>query len=90
MPEPGETDVLAILRDLFTSKTTLARRLALLKLTTQLARVLGGFGASWHETCSCSAEAPHGGLCSHGSRETCGVQVDEPGGSLYATSPLSH
>jgi hypothetical protein len=89
MPEPDETDVLAILRDLFTSKTTLARRLALLKRTTQLARVLGGCEASLHETRSCSADAPHGGLFSHGSREASGVQVDESGSTLYATPSLS-
>src|SRR5690348_14895592 len=54
MPEPRETEVLAILLDLFTSKTTLVQRLALLKLTTKLTRMLGGCGASLHETRSCS------------------------------------
>jgi hypothetical protein len=89
MPEPGETDVLAILHDLFTCKTTLAQRLALLKLTTKLARMLSSGGVSLHETRSCSADAPHGGLFSHGSRETSGVHVDEPGGTLYATPTVS-
>ena len=85
MPEPGEMNGLAIRRDFLTSKSMLA----LLEPKIRLARMLAGCGASLHETRSCSADAPHGGLFSHGSRETSGAQVDEPGGTLYATPPVS-
>ena len=88
MPEPDETDVLAILHDLFTSKTTLARWLALLEPPTKLARMLADGGASLYETRLRSIGMPHGGLCSHCSRETSGAQLDEPGGTLYATPSL--
>jgi hypothetical protein len=89
MTEPLETDMLATLRDIFLSKSTLARQLALLEPTTKLARMLGGCGASCIETRSCSSDVPHGGSSAHCSRQTSGAQADEPGGFLYATSPLS-
>ena len=89
MPEPGETDVLAILRDIFLSKSTLARQLALLESTIKLVRVFAGWRASLHETRLRSFSQPYRGLCSHCSKQTAGAQVDEPGGTFYATSPLS-
>ena len=89
MPEPRETNVLAILRDVFISKTTLARRLALLEPTIKLALRLARIRASLHETRLRSFSQPYRGLCSHGSRQTSGAQVDEPGGPLYATPSLS-
>jgi hypothetical protein len=89
MTKPPGTKVLTLLRDLFTSKTTLAWRLALLEPTTQLARMLAGYGTSWHEICSRSTGMPHGGLCSHCSREASRAQADEPGGTLHATPTVS-
>src|SRR5258706_10671765 len=62
MTEPCETDMLSTLRDIFLSKSTLARRLALLEPTTKLARMLSGGGASCIETRSCSLDVPHGGF----------------------------
>jgi hypothetical protein len=82
MTEPCETDVR---RNLFTSKRTSA----LLEPTTQLARMLTGRRASLLKTRLRSFSQPELGLCSHGSRQTSGEPVDEPGGSLYATPPLS-
>jgi hypothetical protein len=60
-----------------------------LEPTTKLAQMLGGCRASLHEILLRNSDMPYGGLFSHGSRETSGVQVDEPGGTLYATPTVS-
>jgi hypothetical protein len=85
MPERCETDVPAILRPLLTCKRTFA----LLEPSAQLALQPASTRASWHETRLRSFSPPYWGLCSHWSRQTSGAQVDEPGGSLYATPTLS-
>jgi hypothetical protein len=62
----------------------------MLEPTTKLARMLGGCGASLYETRLSSCDLPHGGLLCHCSRQTSRAQeTHEPGGSLYATSPVS-
>jgi hypothetical protein len=86
MPESPETDVLAIFRHLLMRKRTLA---LLEPTTTQLVRMLAGFGPNWHETHAHSFDQPYREVSSQCSRQTCGAQRDEPGGILYATLSLS-
>ena len=50
MNQEIETEVLAVLRDVLSADTGLARRLSLLEPTKKLARMLGGSGASLIET----------------------------------------
>jgi hypothetical protein len=79
-----ETEVLAALRDALSSDT----RLALLKPTKKLARMLVGSGASLIETPLSSIGKPQG-LSSHCSREISGAQVTrEQGDSRHATPSL--
>ncbi len=87
MTEPLATEVLATLRDVLSSDTRLARRLALLEPTKKLARMLAGLGASLIETPLSSIGKPQG-LSSHCSRETREAQVTTKGDSCYATPVL--
>lgn len=82
-----ETEVLAALREALTGDTRLSRRLALLEPTKQLARMLGGEGASLIETPFSSIRKPPG-LSSHCSRETFGAQVTTKGDFQHATAAL--
>jgi hypothetical protein len=82
-----ETEVLAALRDVLTGDTRLSRRLSLLEPTKQLARMLGGEGASLLETPFSSKGLPQG-LSSHCSREISEAQVHKQGDSRYATAAL--
>jgi hypothetical protein len=86
MPEPRETGVLAIRCYFFTSKSMHAPP----EPTTKLARVFAGWRASLLETGLRSFSQPDRGFCSLGSKQTSGAQLDEPGGTLYATPSLSH
>jgi hypothetical protein len=82
-----ETEMLATLRDVLSSDTPLARRLALLEPTKKLARMLAGLGASLIETPLSSIGMPPG-LFPHCSREISGAQVTTKGDSRYATPAL--
>ena len=84
-----DTTALSLLRGVLSSEMRLVGLLAPLEPTNKLARVLAGGGASFIETSSCSSDMPHEGLFPHCSRGTSGAQVDKPGGTLYATPPLS-
>ena len=89
MTEALETDVLATIRDICSSKTRLSRLLALLEPTKTLARLFADEGASVIETRSCNSDMPHGGLFSYCSRADLQAQVsNEPGGSRDATPAL--
>jgi hypothetical protein len=89
MAERLEPEVLATLRDVLSSETPLARRLALLEPTKKLARMLGGSGASLIETPSSSIGKPHGDLSTHCSREISAAQVTTKGDAHDATPSLS-
>ena len=82
-----ETEVLAALREALTGDTRLARCLTRLQPTKQLARMLGGEGASLIETPFSSIRKPPG-LASHRSREISVAQVTTKGDFQYATAAL--
>jgi hypothetical protein len=88
MAEPLKPEVLATLRDVLSSDTPLARRLALLEPTKKLARMLAGVGASLIEAHFSSLGKPHGGFSAHCSREISGAQVTRKGDSRDATPSL--
>lgn len=87
MTEPLETAVLAVLRDMLSCDTRLARRLALLEPTKKLAYMLGRSEASLIETPLSSIGMPPG-LFPHCSRETREAQAHTQGDSRYATPAL--
>ena len=89
MAERLEPEVLATLRDVLSSETPLARRLALLEPTKKLARLLGGVRASLIETPSSSLGMPHGDLLTYCSREISAAQVTTKGDAPDATPSLS-
>ena len=87
MLERMETTVLAVVREMLSANTRLARQLALIEPTRKLARWLAGSGASSLETPFGSLGMPPG-LSPHCSREISGAQVTGTGGSCYATRSL--
>jgi hypothetical protein len=89
MTEPREMNVLTTCRDLMTRKNTRERGLALLETTTtQLTQVLGDSGTSLLKPVSV-AQICHTEVSAPMGAETSLAQVDELGGFLYATPPLS-
>lgn len=89
MAEPLELEVLATLRDVLSSDSPLAWRLALLSPTKKLARMLGGVGASLIKTPSSRLGMPHGDLLTYCSREISAAQVTTEGEAPDATPSLS-